>query len=631
MPGARSRRRGRHAITAAILPLLVVLTMAGGMPPASALLAQDDRDDLLREVYKADTIRLDGYVATSDGTLLRMQVDRPMSPARVPTLLMYQGYTHLIDRAMHPKIGFQQWAKDNGYALMLATTRGTGCSGGEWDLLSEQEALDARDLIEWVAAQSWSDGQVAMVGESYSGFEQLRVASLGPEPLVAIAPGAPIADIYRDVAAPGGIPNTLLPAAFSGLILAGGVQLSGGELWGMDEDPDLASRCLRHQAERATDPTGWPGTQFFAHRWDDDHVRERSPANHDIALPMLVLSAWQDELLGPRAVDSLLRMTGPVHAVLSNGDHTNMWTSSSYQEQLRDFLDYYVKGAPNGFDQQDRIQLWWETTRQPGQVPITESTPGWVSGVPRLPAPNAQISELQLTAGGVLTEDPGTGAPDAYASIPGNGQARDGGLGPTLEVRNGAPTRTSWTLPAGDGYSLAYTSPPLSKDLTALGSASVDLWLASSAPDTDVQVVLTEVRPDGQEMYVQAGWLRASHRVEDPQRTEPTRPFHTHREQDAALLVPGTPEQLRVEILPFGHVFRAGSSIRLWIEAPAATFGFRSLEPLPFASVNSVHHDREHPSVLRLATLPGREAPTAHPECGTLIRQPCRPDPLAAS
>ena len=621
----------RHGRSALLLSVLLVAGLA--VTPSAADLLPEHDGALIQEVDRGTSVLLDGYVPMTDGTLLRLQVDRPKAAPRVPTLLMYQGYTHLVDRSVHPAVGLQQWARENGYALMLATTRGTGCSGGEWDLLAEQEALDARDLIQWVVSQEWSDGKVAMIGESYAGFEQLRIASLRPSGLVAIAPGAPLADIYRDVAAPGGIPNTLLPGAFTATVMQGSLQAGVDELQAGGEDGELTDRCLRHQADRATAPTGPPAVQFAGYRWDGEELRERSPSSYDISLPMLALVAWQDELLGSRAIDSLARMTGPVHAVLSNGDHTNMWTSASYQEQLRAFLDFYVKGIDNGFDAQDRIQLWWETTRPPGQNPVLVSTPSWVDGVPRLPAPSARVTELQLTEGGALTDGAGSGPADSYSSVPGNGQARDQAVFPTYDpqdVEAADPQPSAWTLPAGDGLALAYTSQPLTKDLTALGSGSVDLSLSSSAPDTDVQVVLTEVRPDGQEMYVQAGWLRASHRVEDAALTEPTRPFHTHRSADWAPLVPGQVEQLRVEINPFGHVFRTGSRIRLWIEAPAKTFGLRSLEPLPFTSQNSVHHDAAHPSVLRLSTLPGRHAQTPHPECGTVIRQPCRPDPLAA-
>ncbi len=169
-----------------------------------------------------------------------------------------------------------------------------------------------------------------------------------------------------------------------------------------------------------------------------------------------------------------------------------------------------------------------------------------------------------------------------------------------------------------------------------LRSASLDLWLESSAPDTDVQVVLTELRPDGQEVYVQAGWLRASHRREDPARTEPTRPFHTHQAADVAtsLLVPGKPELLRVEIRPFGHLFRKDSRLRVSVEAPAAVFGLWGFESLPTPARNVVHHGGDHASVLRLSRLPGHAAPDEArelPHCRSVVRQPCRPDPLGGA
>ena len=66
------------------------------------------------------------------------------------------------------------------------------------------------------------------------------------------------------------------------------------------------------------------------------------------------------------------------------------------------------------------------------------------------------------------------------------------------------------------GKALAFDSPPLTHDVTMVGTGSVDLWLRSTAPDTDLEVTLTELRPDGQERYVQSGWLRASHRKLDP-------------------------------------------------------------------------------------------------------------------
>ena len=86
-----------------------------------------------------------------------------------------------------------------------------------------------------------------------------------------------------------------------------------------------------------------------------------------------------------------------------------------------------------------------------------------------------------------------------------------------------------------------FESTALECDKLFAGPGSVDLTLSSTAPDTDLQVTLTEVRPDGQEVFVQQGWLRASHRAEDPALSTALRPYQTHVVTDALPLVPMEP------------------------------------------------------------------------------------------
>ena len=99
------------------------------------------------------------------------------------------------------------------------------------------------------------------------------------------------------------------------------------------------------------------------------------------------------------------------------------------------------------------------------------------------------------------------------------------------------------------------------------GPSSLDLHLRSSARDTDLQVTLSEVRPDGNETYVQNGWLRASHRKLDPRRSTSIDPVPTHLRRDAAPLPRGRFSLVRVPIWPVAHAFRAGSRIRVTVEA----------------------------------------------------------------
>jgi hypothetical protein len=564
-----------------------------------------------------EIVKVDVYVPVADGTKLRMQLERPLGAGAVPTLLFYHGYSHEIFDA-DP---FVRDALERGYAVMVVSVRGAGCSGGSFAFLSAQEARDGRDAVEWIAGQDWSNGEVAMVGDSYTGFEQLPVAALRPDGLVAIAPGTPIADLYRDVAYPGGISNTFTPAAFSAVVLSGSATTAGTAALRLPSP--VSQDCVAHQTGVPLGLAGTAAVLTGTHRWDDETMRARAPGAgmEQIDVPTFTLVAWQDETLGSRAIERLPDVSGPFHAIVSNGGHgfpNGIWYSRRAQRRLEDFLDFYVKGAGNGFGDRPPVEVWWEAQRRDGDV-----EPRWTSGLSEFPAPGTAAKELFLSSNGRLTAEPGTGGPDEYRYVGGTGQFRgDPAIPTTTDPATGQTI--DWSGPPDEDKSLVYTSGPLEDDLAVLGPASADLWLDSTAPDTDVQVLVTEVRPDGQETYVQAGWLRASHRKLDAARSTPTRPFHTHQMSDTELLPPATPAGLRVEIRPFGHVFRRGSRVRLFIEAPPRTTGLWSLDSLPGPAVNRVHHDPEHPSVLRLATLPGQTAPVGLPDCGTVIRQPCR-------
>src|SRR4029434_6836340 len=97
---------------------------------------------------------------------------------------------------------------------------------------------------------------------------------------------------------------------------------------------------------------------------------------------------------------------------------------------------------------------------------------------------------------------------------------------------------------------------------------SVDLSLRSSADDTDLQVTLSEIRPDGKETYVQSGWLRASLRHLDRKTSTKTDPRPTYLERQSRPLPAGKFTKVRVALFASSHVFRAGSRIRISIEAP---------------------------------------------------------------
>ena len=171
---------------------------------------------------------------------------------------------------------------------------------------------------------------------------------------------------------------------------------------------------------------------------------------------------------------------------------------------------------------------------------------------------------------------------------------------------------------------------PLDRDVTLFGSGSADLWLSSTATDADVQVTVTEVRPDGQEQYIQRGWLRASQRAVDPRYSTVLRPFHPQTAASVSPLTPGEPVLARVEIQKFSHAFRRGSRIRVWIDTPSTT-GEEGFVTLQTPATNSIWTDPAHPTQIVLGKLEAAPGPAPISACNTLIHEPCRADPVPAA
>jgi predicted acyl esterase len=222
------------------------------------------------------------------------------------------------------------------------------------------------------------------------------------------------------------------------------------------------------------------------------------------------------------------------------------------------------------------------------------------------------------TGGSLLDKDAGDGKGDTYDyPVP----------GPSVNTQM---FEDAWGQQASGWRkgSLAYTSAPLAGTLVTYGPASADLWISSTATDTDLQVTLTELRPDGQEVFIQRGWLRASDRAVDPKASTPVRPVLFDKPETTAGLTPDEPALARVELNKFSHPFRAGSRIRMWIDTPSDTgeFGFNYVS-LP--AKNTIWHDEAHPSRLVIGILPDVTPPAERAPCGQMLKEPCRKDPLA--
>jgi putative CocE/NonD family hydrolase len=551
-----------------------------------------------------------GYVTVRDGTQLAYDLKLPGDGSgRYPLLFTYDGY----DAGSNADPAYAAEYLPKGYALLGVNVRGTGCSGGTFDFFAPVQGFDGYDVIQWAAGQPWSDGNVGMIGKSYPGITQLFVAATQPPHLKAIAPGHVYGDIYRDVAYPGGIFNY----AFAGLWSFVAQPEPGYAAALQSQDPQCDQNVLQHTATNA------PYNAFLQaqeHPFDDALIKERSPyyVADRIQVPTFLFQSWQDEQVGVRGVDVVEKLHAPYWLTLSNGDH-GMYRTPTDLARLERFFDHFLKGADNGWESEPRVLVWWDARTD-------TRAPSWTTSYDAWPVTNVSPATFWLDAGGALSTTAPTAAselPDAYA-YPTGTTSNGAGYGetcPTASLCDPQWPATNLTRATPAPTRVTYESAPLADDLVVLGAGNFTFWAASTAADTDFQVTLSEVRPDGKDVFVQNGWLRASHRDLDGARSSEYRPFQSHTQLDP--LTPGTPTEMSLEIFPVGQVFHQGSRLRVDIEAPTTTPQLWGFAALPVPSLDLVYHDANHPSRLVLPTLPGEHPLSPLPACGVLIRQSC--------
>src|SRR5580704_17379778 len=181
---------------------LILAISVASLTPSAAFAA---------EVGPGYDIEMSRMIPVRDGTTLVAWITKPShSQAKLPTILTLTQYD--IDGGRHgDSAGY--YAR-RGYAFVQAYVRGRGQSGGvKSDNLGAQVGRDGHDLVEWIAAQPWSDGRVVMFGGSFVGMTQWQTAAQLPPHLAAIAPYVPIYPGWD-------VPNTNgIPQAWTTVIL----------------------------------------------------------------------------------------------------------------------------------------------------------------------------------------------------------------------------------------------------------------------------------------------------------------------------------------------------------------------------------------------------------------------------
>jgi predicted acyl esterase len=631
------------------------------------------------------------YLTTRDGTQLAVYVHPPASPtarrkARWPTLIEYSGYGYANPAG--PESGIAPLANLMGFAVVDVNMRGTGCSGGAFDYFEPLENLDAYDVIETIAHQPWVlHHKVGMLGVSYGGISQLFAAQERPPALAAITPLS-VVDATATTLYPGGVLNTGFAVRWAEERQhdAEPAGTASGEHWAYEQiqkgdqtcaaNQDLHGQATNLLAEIKENATYNPSV-----------ADPLDPVTfvHNINVPTFMACQWEDEQTGGHCADLAQHFTGTNHKwfTFTNGAHTDSLDPDTFT-RLYDFLELYVArqapihnrgivhsaapviyqtalglpkedqvtlppdpiqeqptyaGALSAFEALPEVRLLFDNGA--GASPTGSTTPGnpypaFEQSSSAFPIPGTTAGSWYLGPGGELNELPATAEGiDSYTSNASITPLTDYSThtGPGGLWGAASQWEWNWVQPtAGDAVS--YVSAPLGSDTTAIGAGSVNLWVESSTADVDLQATVSEVRPDNNETFVQNGWLRASERklattstnmfAQTPTALEPIPSFLA---SDVQPMPAGEFVPVTIPLYFEGHVYRAGSRIRLTIAAPNGTqpvWSFGQTKPEGTTATVSIAFGPGMRANLTLPIVPGSSVPAGLPPCPSLRNEPCR-------
>jgi putative CocE/NonD family hydrolase len=283
--------------------------------------------------------------------------------------------------------------------------------------------------------------------------------------------------------------------------------------------------------------------------------------------------------------------------------------------ESRDWLDRYVRGVDNGAERRPRVQLWLADGDREDLLAgrfVRYDARNWPVPRTRWAAlhldPARSGTATSLNDGSLSLGAPGAAARQSYPALPSMPLNTDpyntaivGGAGPN-QLATAFPVLTETTL--AEPLSLTYTSAPLAADALAAGPASLELRLASTAPETAIWAVLSDVAPDGTAHPVATGRLLTAYprvnRAKSLRRGgEIVQPYNVLREKTPA--TPGEERLYRVELWPVGNRFAAGHRVRVQVVGASGA----SAPGVP--ALNTVSVGAGAGSRLLLPVLPGSQ------------------------
>jgi hypothetical protein len=608
------------------------------------------------------------------------------SPGATPTLIEYSGYGYADPAG--PTSGISVLANLMGFTVVDVNMRGTGCSGGAFDFFEALQNLDGYDVIETIAHQSWVQGhKVGMMGISYGGISQLFTAQLQPPDLAAISPLS-VLDTTATTLYPGGILNTgfAVDWAIQRQHEAQPAPAKGTQPYATSQINSGDQTCKSNQVLHGE------AANLLARIRANSHYVPSVADSLDpitfvnkIKVPVFMACQFEDEQTGGHCPNLVQHMTGTKQKwfTFTNGAHIDSLDPETYNRWY-DFLELFVahqapitnqaavrgaapvvyqtamgvpqsdvitlppdpiqqqptyQGALSAFEALPQVRVLFDNGA--GTSPTGNQTPGdpypaFEHSFSTLPVPGTTARWWYFGPHGALSARPAAHKViNSYTSnakaLPLTDYGPDNSTGGLWG--NASQWKYSWNQNPS-GTALSYVSPPLASTATVVGAGAVHVWIRSSTPNVDLLATVSEVRPDGNETFVQNGYMRANERKLSTsannlfkQRSTLLEPIPSELASDVSPVPSNRFVEVVIPLYYEGHAYRAGSRIRVTISAPNGTqpiWSFGQTAPAKRTAKLSLAFSKTMPSSLILPVVPGVSVSTGLPPCPSLRNEPCR-------
>ena len=454
------------------------------------------------------------------------------------------------------------------YNFLLVQIRGTGDSDGSFDALGPRTQQDVQEVLQWACHQPWSDGNLALNGFSASAITIYNSLHLELPCVRAAILKSGTWELYRDLLWPGGVSNMVPGAGVLALIGA----------------PATAQGFDRLQRAPQTAPgvagglVGAGVNGGVAHTTLDGWWRRRGFRGDVNHLPILMIDGFFDvESRGAFQAFQALRGDGAHLYVIGAHDGAPAGTDAGVGES-RAWLDHYVRAVDNGVDQHPRVQLWMSDGSRESDlggkfvrydaadwpVPETEWVPLALDPAKSGTANSINDGSLSLARpSGSTTQSYPAVVSDTFNSDPPN-TAIVGGDGPN-QMAGFFPPFTEMTL--SEPLGLSYTTKPLRQAVMAAGPLDLDLRLSTTAPETAIWAVVSDVSTDNVAHPLMLGRLSTNYpRVKRAKSLfdasgNLVQPYGVYSQTSPAPV--GQTRLYHVEFWPIGNRFEAGHRIRV--------------------------------------------------------------------